>query len=98
VGEAPQGHLISLLDGLVMTTTARFVRACRSDRGEFKPETAKLQLRDLWKSKHTPDVRVLRPIGFFLGVCWLLDLYYDLQHEKSAMPSSFDAPAIKFYT
>lgn len=68
---SPQGHLIGLMDGVVMTTTVRFVQGCRSERGDFMPESAKLQLRDLWKFERAlvasvdnyPKLRMERNLG-----------------------------------
>src|SRR5262249_46072676 len=49
VVSSPEGHLISLMDVSAMTATHRFVASCWGERGEFKTEVAKLQLRDIWK-------------------------------------------------
>lgn len=82
---SPQGHLIGLLDGLVMTTTVRFVQGCRSDRGEFLTQTAKLQLRDLWKFEKAllasvdnyPKLRMERNLGD-MRITEAADITYDV--------------------
>jgi hypothetical protein len=45
---SPQGHLISMMDARVMSATHHFMASCRAERGEFKTEVGKLQLRELW--------------------------------------------------
>jgi hypothetical protein len=46
---SPEGHLVGMMDARAMTATQQFVINCRAERGEFKIEVGKLQLRELWE-------------------------------------------------
>ncbi len=82
---SPQGHLIGLLDGVVMTTTVQFVNDCRPERGVFKTEMGKLQLRDLWKFERAllasvdnyPKLRMERNLGD-MRITEAADITYDV--------------------
>jgi len=71
VVSSPEGHLVSLMDVSAMTATHQFVVGCRNERGEFKTEVAKLQLRDMWKIEQAllkanpnyPKLRKERDLG-----------------------------------
>lgn len=68
---SPEGHLVAIMDGGALTATHRFVTGCRAERGEFKTEVAKLQLKELWKLEKTllgsidnyPKLRKERNLG-----------------------------------
>jgi hypothetical protein len=46
---SPAGQILRMLESGSLGATYRFVNSCRSERGEFKIETAKLQLRSIWQ-------------------------------------------------
>ena len=46
---SPEGHVVGMMDARSMATTQQFVTNCRAERGEFKTEVGKLQLRELWE-------------------------------------------------
>jgi hypothetical protein len=49
----PAGHLLALIDGAALTGTERFVKDCLSEQREFRPEVAKIKLRELWNVEKT---------------------------------------------
>jgi hypothetical protein len=46
---SPAGQILRMLESGSLGATYRFVDGCRSERGEFKTETAKLQLKSIWR-------------------------------------------------
>lgn len=56
---SPERHLIGSMDALTVVATHQFVIQCRSERGEFKSEVAKLRLKELWKLER----ELLKSIG-----------------------------------
>jgi len=53
VVSTPAGHLLALIDGAALTGTERFVKDCLSEQREFRPEVAKIKLRELWNVEKT---------------------------------------------
>jgi hypothetical protein len=46
---SPEGQMLAMLEMGAHGATHRFVAGCRSEHGEFKTESAKLQLKSIWQ-------------------------------------------------
>jgi hypothetical protein len=46
---SPEGQMLGLLENGALGATYKFVAACRGERGDFKTESAKLQLKAIWQ-------------------------------------------------
>jgi hypothetical protein len=62
---SPEGHVVGMMDARSMATTQQFVTDCRAERGEFKTEVGKLQLRELWEL----EKRLLKTIDNYPKLC-----------------------------
>lgn len=70
---SPEGQVLGMLTSASLTATYRFVAAHKDEQGVFQTETAKLQLRTIWKLERTllsaiPDYPTLlkeRALGEF---------------------------------
>lgn len=49
ITSSPEGHVVGMMDARSIAATQQFVADCRVERGEFKVEVGKLQLRGLWE-------------------------------------------------
>ena len=68
---SPAGQILRMLESGSLDATYRFVNGCRGERGEFKIETAKLQLKSIWHFEKSilgaidnyPKLRAERNLG-----------------------------------
>ncbi len=65
---SPAGQMLGMLESGTLGATYRFVAACRGEHGEFKTESAKLQLKAIWQ--------------FERGVLSAIDNYPKLREER----------------
>jgi hypothetical protein len=94
---SPEGHLIGRMSGLALIAANQFVVSCRTERGEFKPEVAKLQLKELWKLEKAllksvdnyPKLRKERDLGDMSMVEWASVAYDNLGHTALCLLHGF---------
>lgn len=94
---SPEGHVVGMMDGRSIAATQQFVTDCRAQRGEFKIEVGKLQLRHLWELEkqllkahnNYPKLRAERSLGDG-GMAEAAALNYDLMgHNTLCLLSRF---------
>jgi hypothetical protein len=68
---SPEGQMLAMVESGTLGATYRFVSACRGERGEFKTESAKLQVKSIWQFEKSilsainnyPKLREERALG-----------------------------------
>jgi hypothetical protein len=66
---SPEGQMLGMLENGTLGATYRFVAACRGEHGEFKAESAKLQLKAIWQLEK--------------GILGAIDNYPKLREERA---------------
>jgi hypothetical protein len=66
---SPGVQMLGMLENATLGATYRFVAACRGERGEFKTESAKLQLKTIWQFEN--------------GILSAIDNYPRLREERA---------------
>jgi hypothetical protein len=85
---SPEGQLIGRMNGIALTAASHFVSKCMPDRGEFKTEVAKMQLKELWNLEKAllrsvgnyPKLRKERDLGDMQMVEWSNVSYDNVGH------------------